>query len=110
MDKIWQAGAVAQVLNTELPKNIANDYSFTGLFTDSRHPVAGGLFVPLCGERFNAHKFVELALQGGAAASLWSKREAGEISVPEAYRDRIIYVDSGLQAYLLLSGYYMHWI
>ena len=109
MDKIWQAGAVAQVLNTELPKNIANDYSFTGLFTDSRHTVAGGLFVPLCGERFNAHKFVELALQGGAAASLWSKREAGEISVPEAYRDRIIYVDSGLQAYLLLSGYYMHY-
>ena len=107
MDKIWQADAMAQVINAELPQNIADDYCFTGLFTDSRHPVVGGLFVPLCGERFNAHKFVELALQGGAAASLWSKREAGEIEVPTAYQDRIIFVDSCLQAYLLLSGYYL---
>ena len=107
MDKIWQADAMAQVINAELPQNIADDYCFTGPFTDSRHPVVGGLFVPLCGERFNAHKFVELALQGGAAASLWSKREAGEIEVPTAYQDRIIFVDSCLQAYLLLSGYYL---
>ncbi len=107
MDKIWQADAMAQVINAELPQNIADDYCFTGLFTDSRHPVVGGLFVPLCGERFNAHNFVELALQGGAAASLWSKREAGEIEVPTAYQDRIIFVDSCLQAYLLLSGYYL---
>lgn len=107
MDKIWQADAMAQVINAELPQNIADDYCFTGLFTDSRHPVVGGLFVPLCGERFNAHKFVELALQGGAVASLWSKREAGEIEVPTAYQDRIIFVDSCLQAYLLLSGYYL---
>lgn len=107
MDKIWQADAMAQVINAELPQNTADDYCFTGLFTDSRHPVVGGLFVPLCGERFNAHKFVELALQGGAAASLWSKREAGEIEVPTAYQDRIIFVDSCLQAYLLLSGYYL---
>ncbi len=107
MDKIWQADAMAQVINAELPQNIADDYCFTGLFTDSRHPVVGGLFVPLCGERFNAHKFVELALQGGAAASLWSKREAGEIEVPTAYQERIIFVDSCLQAYLLLSGYYL---
>ena len=107
MDKIWQADAMAQVINAELPQNIADYYCFTGLFTDSRHPVVGGLFVPLCGERFNAHKFVELALQGGAAASLWSKREAGEIEVPTAYQDRIIFVDSCLQAYLLLSGYYL---
>lgn len=107
MDNIWKANAIARTIDAELPQNIAEDYCFTGLFTDSRHPVVGGLFVPLCGERFNAHKFVELALQGGAAASLWSKREAGEIEVPTAYRDRVIFVDSTLQAYLLLSGYYM---
>lgn len=107
MAQIWKAGLIAQVLNAELPETISGDYSFTCLFTDSRRPIKGGLFVPLCGERFNAHKFVESALQGGAAAALWSKREAGEIEIPAAYKDRLIFVDCCLQAYLLLSGEYM---
>lgn len=106
MDKIWLAQAIAGLLNSELPSDIAEDYLFTGLFTDSRYPVKGGLFVPLCGERFNGHKFVESALEGGAAGALWSKKEAGALEVPTTYRDRIIFVDSGLQAYLSLSGYY----
>ncbi len=107
MEQIWKADVIAKLLDTELPEHISDDFYFTGLATDSRHPVVGGLFVPLCGERFNAHKFVESALQGGAAAALWSRREAQGIEVPIAYQGQIIFVDSCLQAYLWLSGYYM---
>lgn len=40
------------------------------VFTDSRKPVPGGLFIPLVGERFDAHAFIESALEHGAAAVL----------------------------------------
>jgi UDP-N-acetylmuramoyl-tripeptide--D-alanyl-D-alanine ligase len=44
-----------------------------GVFTDTRAPKAGGLFVALRGENFDAHDFVEAAQQGGAAAALVSR-------------------------------------
>ncbi|MGM9992198.1 MAG: UDP-N-acetylmuramoyl-tripeptide--D-alanyl-D-alanine ligase [Candidatus Bruticola sp.] len=107
MAEIWKVETISTVLQSELPQQISKDLVLTGLFTDSRSPIAGGLFVPLRGERFNGHKFVESALKGGAAASLWSIREAGEIKPSPNYAGKLIYVDSCLQAYLLLSGYYL---
>ena len=41
-----------------------------GVFTDTRKPVAGGLFVALRGENFDAHNFVADAQKAGAAAAL----------------------------------------
>ncbi len=38
--------------------------------TDSRGDLAGALFVPLVGERFDGHRFLETALAAGAAAAL----------------------------------------
>jgi UDP-N-acetylmuramoyl-tripeptide--D-alanyl-D-alanine ligase len=38
--------------------------------TDSRADLAGALFVPLVGERFDGHRFLETALAGGAAAAV----------------------------------------
>ncbi len=48
-----------------------------GVFTDSRRPLAGGLFVALCGERFDGHDFVEQAGRAGAAGALvaWHRQE-----------------------------------
>ena len=46
------------------------DATVSGVFTDTRKPVAGGLFVALKGEHFDAHEFVGQAKQGGAAAAL----------------------------------------
>lgn len=50
-----QNGAVTQV-------------EFVG--TDSRHVTAGMLFVPLKGERFDGHDYIEMAVREGAAAVL----------------------------------------
>ena len=52
-----------------------------GVFTDSRAPKAGELFVALKGENFDAHDFVEAAKQAGAAAALVSRPLA--IDIPQ---------------------------
>jgi MurE/MurF fusion protein len=44
--------------------------TFLGVSTDSRAIEPGCLFVPLVGDRFDGHAFVEGALQAGAAAAL----------------------------------------
>jgi UDP-N-acetylmuramoyl-tripeptide--D-alanyl-D-alanine ligase len=41
-----------------------------GVFTDTRVPKAGGLFVALKGDNFDGHDFVDAAKQAGAAAAL----------------------------------------
>jgi UDP-N-acetylmuramoyl-tripeptide--D-alanyl-D-alanine ligase len=43
---------------------------FTGVFTDSRKPVRGALFVALKGENFDGTQFVAQAIEGGAAGAL----------------------------------------
>jgi UDP-N-acetylmuramoyl-tripeptide--D-alanyl-D-alanine ligase len=44
-----------------------------GVFTDTRKPQSGALFVALAGEHFDAHEFAAAAKQGGAAAALVSR-------------------------------------
>ncbi|MCK6075497.1 UDP-N-acetylmuramoyl-tripeptide--D-alanyl-D-alanine ligase [Paenibacillus silvae] len=44
-----------------------------GVFTDSRKPVKGSLFIPLVGERFDGHEFVQTCLEQGAAGAMWQK-------------------------------------
>lgn len=49
------------------------DVGVEGVFTDSRKPVPGSLFIPLVGERFDGHEFVQTCLEKGAAGTLWQK-------------------------------------
>lgn len=52
----------------------------TDVITDSRKIKAGCLFVPLVGEKFDGHDFIEGALAAGAAASLAAK----EVALPNS--------------------------
>ena len=52
---------------------IGADAAVDDVFTDSRNPQAGALFVALKGEQFDAHEFVAQAKAGGAAAALVSR-------------------------------------
>lgn len=45
----------------------------TDITTDSRKITNGCLFIPLVGERFDGHDFIEKAITGGALATLTSK-------------------------------------
>jgi UDP-N-acetylmuramoyl-tripeptide--D-alanyl-D-alanine ligase len=44
--------------------------SLAAVSTDSRADLNGALFVPLVGDRFDGHRFLETALAGGAAAAV----------------------------------------
>jgi UDP-N-acetylmuramoyl-tripeptide--D-alanyl-D-alanine ligase len=59
--------------------SILNDYSpfeneiIQGVCIDTRKLEKGNLFVPFIGQNTDGHKFVEKAIEQGAAAALWQK-------------------------------------
>ncbi|MBP1758399.1 MAG: UDP-N-acetylmuramoylalanyl-D-glutamyl-2,6-diaminopimelate--D-alanyl-D-alanine ligase [Firmicutes bacterium] len=63
----------------------AQDAVVTSVDTDSRSVRAGGLFVPLVGEHFDGHDFIEKALLGGAAGCL-------TVREPERYLPGKLYI------------------
>lgn len=71
---------------------------FTGVYTDSRKPVKGGLFIALEGERFDGHDFIKNAAADGAAAVLC--RKEADTSLP------VICVEDTKKALLALAAYY----
>ena len=58
---------------------------FSGVTTDSRKPAEGQLFIPLVGERFDGHAYIDMALEKGAAGCLCAK-------VPETLQPGKFYV------------------
>ena len=70
----------------------------TGVSTDSRSIPAGSLFIPLRGERFDGHDFLEKAVEAQAAAVM-SERDV-DLPVP------VIRVDDTRRALLALAGGY----
>ena len=44
--------------------------NFTGVYTDTREPMQGGLFIALIGENFDAHNYIDKAKEMGAVAIL----------------------------------------
>ncbi len=55
------------------------DVEVHGVFTDTRAPQPGGLFVALAGEHYDAHEFVAAAKQAGAAAALVARPVAVDL-------------------------------
>ncbi|MTT32014.1 UDP-N-acetylmuramoyl-tripeptide--D-alanyl-D-alanine ligase [Terrilactibacillus sp. BCM23-1] len=43
------------------------------VFTDSRKNCPSGLFIPIQGENFDGHAFIDSAIKNGAKATLWSE-------------------------------------
>ena len=46
-----------------------------GVSIDTRKVEKGQLFIPIIGENFNGHEFIEQAIEKGAVATLWNKDE-----------------------------------
>ncbi len=81
----FSARAVADAVGGTL---LGPDQPLAGIATDTRDPLQNRLFVALVGERFDAHAFLETAVQGGARGLLvsdtgWAKSglSAGPTSV-----------------------------
>ena len=71
----------------------------TAVSTDSRQIPEKALFLPIKGERFDAHDFIAKAIENGAAAVV-SHRQNEEYPVPA------LYVENTSQALLDLAGGY----
>lgn len=72
-----------------------------GVSTDTRTIQKGNLFIPLIGENFNGHKFVEQAYEEGAIAALWQRDQT-----PQPEGVPLVLVDDTLQALQTLSHNY----
>ncbi len=72
-----------------------------GVTINSREIQEGNLFIPIKGERFNGHDFVEGAMKNGAAATFWQKSEGeAPANIP------VIYVEDTMVALQELAKQY----
>lgn len=78
------------------------DVRFPGVSTDTRTIQSGDLFVPIRGEQFDGHAFINQAFEKGAAATL------AELDVPAAKGRRVIRVTDTLKALGDLASHIRH--
>ncbi len=81
------------------------DSSVTGVAIDSREVKEGDLFVPLIGERIDAHKYIEAVLRQGAGAVLTS-REPDESWKLAGGKGAVIQVEDTKKALQAIGSYY----
>ncbi|WP_342773844.1 UDP-N-acetylmuramoyl-tripeptide--D-alanyl-D-alanine ligase [Cohnella pontilimi] len=76
---------------------------FAGVSTDTRQIKPGQLFVPLSGDRFDGHDYLEAAREAGAVASLWQRDRAqpADAGIP------LLLVDDTLAALQRLAAHYL---
>jgi UDP-N-acetylmuramoyl-tripeptide--D-alanyl-D-alanine ligase len=78
------------------------ELAIQGISKDTRTLVAGNLYIPLIGDRFDGHDYVKEALEKGAAAALWQRDHANP---PSGYP--LIIVDDALAALQQLAKAYL---
>ncbi|WP_276355930.1 UDP-N-acetylmuramoyl-tripeptide--D-alanyl-D-alanine ligase [Cohnella caldifontis] len=74
-----------------------------GVSTDTRTLRPGELFVPLAGDRFDGHDYLETARTAGAAAALWARSRP----VPESPGLPLLRVDDTLESLQRLAEGYL---
>lgn len=89
---------IKEILDKVNGKSDYPETAFRGVFTDTRKPLKGGLFIALKGENFNGNDFVEKAFDEGANAVLCDK----SVKTPRP----AIFVDDVSVSLLLLARYY----
>lgn len=84
---------IADMIDLNVINEKFNDTAITGICIDSREIKPGNLFVPIKGETFNGHNYINNAIENGCTASLWNKNE---VNPPENIG--IILVDDTVKA------------
>lgn len=81
--------------------------SLVAITTDSRNIKPGKIFLPLVGERFDGHDFINEALNKGACYSFCEKEKTNKVN--GRYLDaKVIIVENTLDAYHKLANYYLN--
>jgi UDP-N-acetylmuramoyl-tripeptide--D-alanyl-D-alanine ligase len=55
------------------------------VFTNSRTETPNGLFIPIVGERFDGHDFLEDAIKSGAACAIWQNGHPISETIPDEF-------------------------
>lgn len=71
----------------EIKGELLDDDIQLNMMTDSRQKTINGLFIPIIGERFDAHEFIEQAVENGAIATLWDRKR----NIPEKLVKKIAF-------------------
>lgn len=74
------------------------------VFTDSRSSVKMGLFVPIVGDRFDGHEFLNDAVQQGAVATIWQRDHDIPAFLPKDFP--VFLVDDSIEALQYLAKAY----
>lgn len=79
----WNLGWIAQSLHTQdLAHDPRPEQPVGDISTDTRTLQAGSVFVPLVGENFDGHDYLEKALEAGSVGVVWGRSE-----IPPALRE-----------------------
>ncbi len=101
----WTLAEVTTALGQPLTVGeLSCSSEFTEVSTDTRSLTQGALYVPLVGERFDGHDFLQAAASKGARASLWGRSELPFSG--ESWSLPLWKVDDTLEAYQCLAR---HW-
>lgn len=77
---------------------------FSSVSIDTRSLQEGALYVPISGERFDGHQFIEKAIEEGAQASIWQKDIPVPASLPAEFQ--LYFVEDTLLALQKLAKLY----
>lgn len=92
---------IQDMIKSQSLNNKYNDTYIKGVSTDTRTIKKGQLYVPIIGENFDGHNFIEKAIENGAIAALWDKKHpVPEIDFP------FLLVDDTLKGIQKLSKKY----
>ncbi|OIJ09804.1 UDP-N-acetylmuramoylalanyl-D-glutamate--2,6-diaminopimelate ligase [Anaerobacillus arseniciselenatis] len=90
---------------TKSTGDIDTEKNIDSVFIDSRNQVNNGLFIPIIGERFDGHEFLQGAIDNGAIATLWDESRP----VPKGLNGDfpIFFVKDTLKALQQLASIYL---
>ncbi|GAB3067954.1 UDP-N-acetylmuramoyl-tripeptide--D-alanyl-D-alanine ligase [Virgibacillus ainsalahensis] len=74
------------------------------VITDSRTMMTDALFIPIVGENFDGHDFIDQAIKNGATAILWNRKRGPAESIPADIL--VFYVDDTTTALQELAANY----
>lgn len=94
----------SMIIDAKLRKHVQS-ISITGVSTDTRTIQEGNLFVPLIGDHYDGHEYVQMAYQRGAVAVLW-QRDHTLLSVVDEFEIPVILVEDTLLALQQLAASY----
>ncbi|MHA6251383.1 UDP-N-acetylmuramoyl-tripeptide--D-alanyl-D-alanine ligase [Oceanobacillus sp. CAU 1775] len=104
---LFDLGWLATIF-TDTKGEINTHIEIDNVIIDSRDVRQNSLFIPIVGERFNGHAFVEQAIANGAAAVIWGKEEKLPTSVPSDFP--IFYTEDTTVALQTLAKAYRDFI